>query len=259
METAMATGMRNAGEFCWINMITPDPDAARAFFGTLLGWTYVEIPGMGHRMQVDGHDIGGLFDLASPNTPPGTPPHIGVMVKVDSANATVEKVAALGGKALPAFDILDQGRMAVCFDPNGAPFDVWEPKKSHGMDADSTRHGAPSWFETMTSDVARATPFYAALFGWTPEVMAMPGGEYTTFRKDANYVAGMMRIAPEMGEMTPHWGVYFTVTDVDATAQEAQRLGATICVPVQDIPGVGRFGGIESPQGVFFYVIKYSQ
>ena len=47
--------------------------------------------------------------------------------------------------------------------------------------------------------------------------------------------------------------------DADAAAEEAVRLGATLCVPVQDIPGVGRFCGITSPQGVMFYVIRYSR
>ena len=48
------------------------------------------------------------------------------------------------------------------------------------------------------------------------------------------------------------------MNDADATAQEAVELGATLCVPAQDIPGVGRFCGITSPQGVTFYVIKYA-
>jgi len=43
----------------------------------------------------------------------------------------------------------------------------------------------------------------------------------------------------------------------DVAAQQAVSLGATLHVPLQDIPGVGRFGGITSPQGVKFYVIKY--
>ena len=67
----MTTGTRKTGEFCWINMLTPQPAEAREFFGKLLGWTYVEMPGMGHAMQVGGRDIGGLFDLDGPNTPPG--------------------------------------------------------------------------------------------------------------------------------------------------------------------------------------------
>jgi predicted enzyme related to lactoylglutathione lyase len=255
----MTTGTRKAGEFCWINMLTPNPAQARDFFGKLLGWTYVEMPGMGHRIQVAGRDIGGLFDLESPQTPKGTPPLIGVMVKVESADATVAKVEALGGKAKPAFDIMDQGRMAVCFDPNGAAFDVWEAKKGPGMDADSEAHGAPSWFETLTTDVERAKKFYAELFGWVPQSMAMEGFAYTTFKLGDAYVAGLMQLTPDMGNLWPHWGTYFTVRDADATAREAEALGATICVPAQDVPNVGRFCGITSPQGVTFFVIKYAQ
>jgi predicted enzyme related to lactoylglutathione lyase len=252
-------GIRKPGEFCWINMLTPQPDEARAFFAALLGWTYAEIPGVGHRIQVGGRDIGGLFDLASPMTPPGIPPVIGVMVKVDSADATAEKVTALGGKTKPPFDVGDQGRMAVCFDPTGAEFDVWEPGKGPGTDVDSARHGAPSWFEAMTTDAARAVAFYTALFGWTAEAKPMPGFEYTTFKMGSEFVAGMMPILPHMGNIPAHWGVYFTVKSADETAGEAARLGAKLCVPVQDIPTVGRICGITSPQGVVFYAITYAR
>jgi hypothetical protein len=218
----------------------------------------VEIPDMGHRVQVDGHDIGGMWDLAAPNTPPGTPPGIGVMVKVANADEIVKKVNSLGGQAKPAFDIMDQGRMAECRDPNGAQFDLWEPKKSQGADADSSRHGSPSWHETMTTDVARAATFYTKLFGWKADVMPMEGFDYTTFTLGDEMVGGMMAITPEMGAIPPHWAVYFTVKEVDRTVREALALGAVSCVPAQDIPGVGRFAGLTSPQGVIFYVITYA-
>ncbi len=255
----MAKGNRKAGDFCWINLLTPDPKQAQAFFGKLLGWTYVELPGgMGHAAQVGGRSVGGIFDLADPMTPKGTPPGISVVVKVDSAEAASKKVASLGGKAKPPFDVMDQGRMVACSDPNGAAFDLWEPKKGPGTDADSDLHGAPSWFETLTTDVDRATKFYTGLFGWKPEVMPMPGSSYTTFKHGKDYIAGMMKITPEMGKMPPHWGTYFTVDDADKTATQAVKLGAKLCMPPKDIPDVGRFCGISSPQGVMFYVIKYA-
>jgi len=255
----MPTRMRNPGEFCWINVLTPQPDEARAFFGALLGWTYAELPGMGHRAQVGGRDIGAVFDLNDPRTPPGLPPRIGVVIKVESADAAAEKVKSLGGEAKPPFDVMDQGRMPVCFDPNGAGFDVWEPRKGPGTDVDGSLHGAPSWFETVTTDVDRASQFYQALFGWTAEANSMPGFTYTTFKLGDTFVAGMMPVLPHMGPIPPHWGVYFTVTDADATARQAAELGARICVPAMDIPGVGRFCGLTSPQGVVFYVITYAR
>ena len=253
----MATGTRKLGEFCWINMLTPDPDDARAFFGALLGWTYSEMPGMGHLIKVDGHDIGGLFDLNGPNTPPGTPPLIGVMVKVESADAMAEKTIALGGQARPAFDIGGSGRMSVLHDPTGAQFDVWEPKAMHGTDVDARAHGAPSWFETLSRDSAKARPFYCDLFGWNSETNPMGGSEYTVFNLDGKLVGGMMQITPEMGTFPSHWGVYFSVNDAEATIKLAAELGATIFVPVMPIPGVGRFCGLISPQGVRFYAIEY--
>jgi predicted enzyme related to lactoylglutathione lyase len=253
----MATGPRRVGDFCWINLLTPKPEQARAFFGALLGWTYNEIPGMGHIVKVGGRDIGSLFDREGPNTPKG-PPLIGVMVKVASADATCERVRSLGGKAQPAFDVMANLRMAVCTDPNGAEFDVWEPKKQLGTDADSRAHGAPSWFETMTTDVDRAAKFYFGVFGWTPEIMPMPGTTYTTFKHGTEYIAGMLQITAQMGEMRPHWSTYFTVKDADETAREAVKLGAFLCVPVQGVAGVGRLCGITSPQGVTFFVMQYA-
>ncbi|NOT34343.1 MAG: VOC family protein [Candidatus Eisenbacteria bacterium] len=253
----MAKGIRKPGDFSWINMLTRHPDQAREFFGKLLGWTYIEIPGMGHRMQVDGHDIGGVFDLDGPNTPPGTPAYIGVMLKVENADATCARVTALGGRALPPFDIMDQGRMAVCFDPNGAEFDIWQALKGPGTDADSQHHGAPSWYENATHDVGVAKKFYTELFGWTPESMDMGGTPYTVFKLGGEYVAGLTPLSPQMGAVKPHWATTFTVRDVEAAAREAVALGGTVHVPIQPVPGMGRFCGITSPQRVAFYVIQY--
>lgn len=255
----MTAGVRKAGEFCWINMLSPQPAAACEFFGPLLGWTFFEMPGMGFGVKVAGRDIGGLFDVVSPRTPNGTPPVIGVMVKVESADATAAKVRALGGKAENPFDIMQAGRMAVCHDPGGAQFDVWEPKNMPGTEVDSRFPGAPSWFETLTTGSAVNAKFYGDLFGWTYETMTAPGLMYTTFKRGAEPIAGMMEITPDMAaaNVRPHWGVYFTVTDVDTAAREATKLGGTLFIPPRDIPAVGRFAGIASPQGVMFYVIKY--
>ena len=255
----MTTGTRKPGEFCWINMLTPQPAAAREFFTKLLGWTYAEIPGMGHTIKVGGRDIGGLFDLAGPNTPQGTPAMIGVMVKVESADAAAMKVVSLGGRAQPAFDIADQGRLAVCFDPNGAEFDVWQAKAVLGMDVDSELHSAPSWFETLTSDVDRAAKFYSGLFGWIADEIPMPGGKYIALKLRGASVAGAMQITPKMTGMQPHWKTYFSVKDADAATREAVELGATISMTMKDIPGGGRICGITSPQGVPFYLAQYKR
>lgn len=253
----MAVGVRKPGEFCWINILSAEPARACDFFAKVLGWTYFDMSGMGYGIRVDGKEIGGLFDLNGPNTPPGTQPVVGVMIKVENADKMVEKIKTLGGDAKPAFDIMESGRMAVCHDPNGAQFDIWQSKKATMTEVDSALHGAPSWSECAATDVARARNFYTSLFGWTAEAMPMPEFEYTVFNLGTERVAGMMPIVPQMGPMSPHWGTYFTVKNVDETAKVAAAAGGKICMEPMDIPHVGRFCLIQSPQGVMFYVITY--
>ena len=63
-----------------------------------------------------------------------------------------------------------------------------------GTLVDAALHGAPSWFETLTTDVGRATAFYSGLFGWTPEIKPMPGYDYTRFTLGGASVAGAYRV-----------------------------------------------------------------
>lgn len=254
----MPTGPRQPGEFCWFNLLTADPEAAKTFFSGVLGWTYGEIPGMGWLIKVGGQDVGGLFDLYGPGTPPGLPPAITVMIQAASADATAETVRASGGRAAPPFDVMQNGRMAVCHDPAGAAFDLWQPLAQPGTTVDSRATGAPSWFELLTTDVEGARTFYRQVFGWASETMPMPGLDYTVFRRGNEPLAGMMAITPAIGGIPPCWCTYFTVEAVDRTVAEAVRAGGTVVVPAEDVPGVGRFAGLLSPQQVFFFVITYA-
>src|SRR5690606_37273890 len=141
------------------------------------------------------------------NTPPGTTPGIGLMVRVNSADPTSAHALELGGTGKPAFDIGPTGRMAEFLDPAGAMLDVWQSGTSPGMTADGQRHGAPSWFECVSSAVPRAVEFYTALFGWTARTDRVPGWDYTTFMLGETPVAGMMPTSAEWGDVSPHWAV----------------------------------------------------
>jgi len=116
----MTTRRREIGEFCWINILSPDTAAARDFFSNLLGWEYTEMPGMGHLIKVGGRDIGGLWENVQPGSSERLPPVVGVMVKVASADAAAARAVELGGTAQPAFDSGPPGRQAVIPVPNGA-------------------------------------------------------------------------------------------------------------------------------------------
>lgn len=254
----MAKGKRKFNEFNWINVVTPELEHSASFFQSVLGWTYADgVPG-GRLILVDGQPAGALMDQA--HFPSGSAAEIGVMIKVQSADAAVDRINASGGSAKPAFDVMQNGRMAMCTDPNGAVFAVWQPLSKDGAQCDSHAPGAPTWFELLTSDPERAVAFYTQAFGWKAVTdQPAPGMTYTIFQNDGVGIAGAMRFLPDqLGKIPPHWGTYFTVKDTDETVRRAQELGAELCVPPHDIPKVGRFALMKSPQGVPFHVMQYA-
>ena len=127
------------------------------------------------------------------------------------------------------------------------------------MDEKLKRHGSISWSELMTSDVAGAKKFYSELFGWKFEDMPMENMDYTVVSVNDDEVAGMMPFPPDSPPMPPNWGLYITVDDVDATAEQASGMGAKIVMPPQDIPEVGRFCVMQDPQGAFISIITYTK
>ena len=118
--------------------------------------------------------------------------------------------------------------------------------------------GAFSWCELMTTDAAKASEFYGALFGWTLETMDMGQGTYHIIKAGGTSVGGMMNIAPGSPPMPPAWGCYVTVPDIDATAKKCAEMGGKLLVGPMDIPNVGRFAVLQDPQGAVFNAITYS-
>jgi predicted enzyme related to lactoylglutathione lyase len=248
------------GEICWLNMITPKPAEARAYFTRLLGWEYAEIPGLGHRARVGGRDFGGIFDLEMPNTPPGTVACIGIMMKVADVDASAARVSALGGNMREIRDLGPVGRMAVCTDPTGARFDLWQMNSSPGPAVDASLVGAPCWYQLETTDLAGAREFYGALFGWEAEVLAMPHGDYVRFKLGGAHLAGAMAAGTTPGQAPAaspcsDWATYFRAGSADAATRITVEEGGAVTIPPHDVAGGGRSCALTSPQGVSFLVI----
>ena len=121
------------------------------------------------------------------------------------------------------------------------------------------QHGAFSWNELMTSDVAGAKAFYSALFGWEMRDESMPDeGAYTMLKAGDREVGGMMAIPADAKGTPPAWGAYVTVDDVDQQITRAEQLGGKVILPPRDIPDVGRFAVISDPQGAMLTMITYT-
>jgi predicted enzyme related to lactoylglutathione lyase len=145
--------------------------------------------------------------------------------------------------------------MAVCHDPTGAHFSIFRGAEHPGAAQTGLRHGTFCWRELMTRNPDAAGRFYTRLFPWSAKASSAGQG-YTEFQLGGQSIAGMMEIAKEMGDVSPHWGSYVQVDDVEATVNQAKKLEARILVPPTDVPNVGRFSTLSDPTGAVISVIQ---
>jgi predicted enzyme related to lactoylglutathione lyase len=257
----MATITQHApGTFSWPELATTDQPGAKKFYSALLGWDMNDSEMGGGEyytmIMLKDRNVGALYNMRPEERSQGIPPHWNSYVTVESADQSAAKAKSLGGTLLgEPFDVMDVGRMAIIQDPAGAVFCVWEAKKHIGAGV-LGETGSLVWTELLTTDVAKAQPFYTGLFGWKAEAMPMGPMTYTIYKNGSEQAGGMMQITKEMGPMPSNWMVYFGVDDVDASAARATSLGGTIAMPPHDIPNIGRFAVLMDPQGAAFSVFK---
>lgn len=246
------------GEFSWVDLGTTDSDGAKKFYGSLLGWTFEDMPagpGMIYSMAKLGEQtVGALYQMGQDMK--GMPPFWMSYVTVDDVEARTKKVSAAGGKVhKEPFDVMDVGRMSVVQDPTGAVLALWQPKKMAGASV-KNEPGALCWNEVFTTDVEQARRFYVDTLGWKTQSIDMgPMGTYTLFNRDGTKntnVGGMMPMPPNMKGTPPHWLAYFLVTDCDASTKKVGELGGKTMSPPMDIPNIGRFSVNQDPQGAVF-------
>lgn len=250
------------GAFCWAEVGTVNAARTKAFYSELFGWTYEDQPagefGTYTMVKQKGRDLAGLFELPPNLRQMGVPPHWMSYIAVVDADAAAAKIKKHGGTVQQGpFDVMQHGRMAVCQDPTGAMFSIWQPKK-HGGAGVMGEHGTPCWFELATKGVEKAEAFYKAVFGWSVKVGNDAGMVYRELTPPAAAApqGGMMELTPQHGPTPPHWLIYFTVEDCDGDATRATSLGGQVIVPPMDIPKVGRFAVLADPAGASFAVIK---
>jgi predicted enzyme related to lactoylglutathione lyase len=245
------------GSFCWIELATTDQNAAKSFYSSLFGWAANDNPmGPGEVytvFQINGRDAAAGYTLRKDQRERGVPVHWTLYICSDSADQTVAKTTQAGGSVImPAFDVMDLGRMAVLHDPTGAVFCVWQPKKNQGIGVAGV-DGALCWADLITPDPEQAGKFYSALFGWTLEKRQR---DYLHIKNGEHFIGGVPGATDQDPKMPPHWLLYFLVGDPEATAAKATQLGGKVIMPATAMAGVGTWAILSDPQGAVFAVFK---
>lgn len=192
------------------------------------------------------------------------PSHWLPYIAVTDLDAAVRKVTAAGGKLHVAkMEAGKTGVFSVAEDPTGAVFTLWQYTDGNGKSEVDAQlpPGRFCWDELITTNPAAAETFYTSVIGYGTQQMVMPQLTYTLWeRKDALRPDGKPRQAGGMMPAPPgvphsHWLAYVWVGDCDAATEKAQRLGAQVLVPPNDIPNVGRFACFLDPTKAAFAVL----
>jgi hypothetical protein len=266
-----------AGVPCWVDTDQPDAEGAVEFYGGLFGWEFdhrllEDSPDRYYVARLRGREVAAV--ASRQEGAPDTPVAWNTYIAVDSADQAAAKIKEAGGSVvMEPFDVLDAGRMAVCSDPAGAVFCVWEARGSKGAQLVNEPN---TWnFSDLNTDHAGgAKAFYGEVFGWVASdaggftMLRLPGyGDYLATLDPSIRERQAEGGAPEgfedaigfiapAGDKPPHWAITFAVDDADAAAERAADLGGKVLTPPQDLPFV-RMAVLSDPQGAAFTVSKY--
>lgn len=115
--------------------------------------------------------------------------------------------------------------------------------------------GTFCWFELHTTDDQAAHDFYGAVLGWSErQVPVGPGQVYRIQQLQGQDAAAIFKLMPDVAQkgVPPNWLNYVAVEDVDASTQQAVRLGATVAMAPMDVMDQGRMAALLDPQGASF-------
>jgi uncharacterized protein len=254
----------------WVDSEQPDLEGAVAFYGGLFGWQFENAmppgaPGSYLIASLDGLDVAALA--------PGERAAWNTYIATDDADATAEAITTAGGSVLVApEDAGPGGRLAICADPAGAGFRLWQARRRLGVQL-SNAPGSWNFSNLRTADPAAALPFYTAVFGWVGDdvegagmMVRVPGygahlaatSDPDIYERQANAPEGFADVIGGITpvEGAPDWHVIFSVADRDESAKSAERLGASVLDTSETM--WTRQALVRDPQGATFSISQFA-
>jgi predicted enzyme related to lactoylglutathione lyase len=243
------------GRFVWYELITTDPEAAKAFYGAVVGWRMQDqpMPGMTYTLLHAGDaQVAGLMAIPPEGKAMGASPNWTGYVATADVDAKAKQGTDLGGKVLrEPSDIPGVGRFAIVADPHGAVVALFRGDGDGPMDPGPGAPGHVGWHELYAGDLEADFAFYSTMFGWQKrQAMDMgPMGTYQLFGVGDVEMGGMMTKPDPMP--TPAWLYYFNVGDIDEAAERVKSAGGQVQNGPMEVPG-GWIIQAQDPQGAMF-------
>ncbi len=262
--TQPASGEHHVGKVIWTDLVTPDLDGAKRFYGALFGWSFRNVPGDRNYALalLDGAPVAGLFQRALPAGQSKQPAWM-TFIAVRDVDAAQQAALQHGGKALfePRY-YSQRGRQAVLADPDGAVFVVLAAEGGDPPDY-LAAPGEWIWSSVLVRDPKRETDFYKSVFGYDVYDLAdadgSAGDDQHYILSGDNYArAGLNALPGDSLRRYPHWLNFVRVTDAAQAAKKAVELGGRVLVE----PRIDRQGGhlavLADPSGAPFGVMEWA-
>ncbi|WP_030206088.1 VOC family protein [Streptomyces sp. NRRL S-87] len=247
---------RTPGTPCWVSLMVHGLAATKQFYGGLFGWEYVPGPGqLGPyvRARLDGREVAGIGQL-----PPDRhlPTAWTTYLATDDADSTAELIRSCGGTvAVGPLDADDAGRVAICSDPLGAVFGIWQAAAHIGTRLTGVP-GTPVWNELITRETSTVSKFYQVVFGHAAQAVVSADFDYLTLYAAGQPVCGLHGVGGALPhDRGAHWMTYFEVEDPDEAAACAAELGGHVVRSAHEGAG-GRLATLADPEGAVFTVIR---
>ena len=224
----MTVGMT---KFCRFDLRTTDADAARAFYGAVLG-----------------HDRAVIWPLHEQARARGAQPHWLGHIAADDVDRTAEAFVARGAMRLGPTQTRDGGQFAVLRDPGGAVVAV------ASLPLNASTGVAAVWHVLHTNDAPRAATNYCALFDWalTDRVEIGAHGVFQQFAwATGGANAGAIADIAGRPEAHPHWLFFFEVDALDPAIAAVRAAGGVVVDSVTR-PSGERVCVCDDPQGAAF-------
>ncbi len=248
------------GKFVLAELVTPDLDAAKAFYGGLFGWTFGDVTLGG--LQYAEASLGGQLVAEMVHRPARPsdrrqPAWLG-FIAVTDADAAQKAAVAAGARSLMApHDFPGRGRMAVLADPQGAVFGI-VASASGDPPEELADPGEWIWSALFTTDPDTAAAFYQTLFGYDVFDDPEPGRADHLILASGGYSRAAANPLPS-AIARPHWLQFVRVDDAGATAQKAVSLGGKVLLSPRDDRHGGKLAVIADPQGAAVGLLEWPE
>lgn len=117
---------------CHFELLVPDPEKAKAFYGEVFGWEFEATPGSDYQLIRTGKPPNGGL-MKKPEEMP-VRAALQVYVAVDNVEETLKKAETGGARVVvPKKEVPRVGYFAVLEDPDGIVLGLFEPGKASPM------------------------------------------------------------------------------------------------------------------------------